>query len=85
MAAVLNATKQNLNFLAYKALDINATEDEIAAAVSAIVRGVEQWGFLSIAQINTSLGNGDITLDTYVIFVDTGEVNTAGRILELYG
>jgi hypothetical protein len=90
MAAPLkNTNTQNITALTYKATGINNSQDKISEAMTALYFGIEQWGtYVSTADIQTAINDGDITLDTYIAF-DGGPgigrlVDTAGNILELY-
>lgn len=88
-APVKNTNTQNITSLTYKINGINNSQAKISEAMTALYLGILQWGiYANTVDIQTSVNNGDITLDTYVAFDVPGPalpiVDTAGNILEIY-
>ena len=88
MAADKNTTAQNITSLTYKINGINNSEKTISKAMTTLFQGIAQWGvFVGLASIQNSISNGDITLDTYVVFqppVGNTFVDTPRHIFEVY-
>lgn len=80
-----NTTTQNLNALAYKATGINNSQSRIGDAMTALYNGIAQWGPLAIIDMKTGIVDGKLTEDTYVQYMNTKEVNTAGYFISIYG
>lgn len=89
MTPVKNTTTQNITGLTYKINGINNSQDKISEAMTALYFGINQWGtYTNTGNIQTAVNNGEITLDTYIVFsLNPGfrRVDTAGHILEVYG
>lgn len=84
---VKNTNTQNITSLTYKINGINNSQDKISEAMTSLYFGINQWGlYANTADIQTAIGNGSITLDTYIAFEIsfTRSVDTAGNILEKY-
>ena len=81
-----DVTKQNITELLYKASLINNTDVQESEALSALVIGIYEQYYTDAASVQGAVGNGDITLDTYVLLDGNGvrKVDTAARIIEIY-
>lgn len=81
-----DVTKQNITELLYKASLINNTDVQESEALSALVIGIYEQTFHDAINVQSAVSNGDITLDTYIVFDKPGvrKVDTAARIIEIY-
>lgn len=88
MPAYKNTSTQNLNTLAYNATGINNSQDKISDTMTALYKGIDQWGVMDLQEVTIRITQGNITLDTYIAFQPPigGDyiVDTPRHIFEVY-
>jgi len=82
--------KQNITDLLYKASITDNTDLEESIALSNLVLGIAEEPYNTLADVQTAIFLGEITLDTYILvdgidFIPRQRfVDTAGNILAQY-